>query len=515
MIDTYKLREIIRLLLLPNKLSHTYVGRLAHCPRQTVDELNRKLLASDIDTASLVDMDDDELQRRIYPKMVVKKRFKIEPDYKEIIAECIKAHKKYRKTIWTKFCEYKQMFGDRGYGRSRFYQLIANHIKKTRLSMLQMFAPGEVMFIDYAGSTLSYTEDGKEVVTYAFVATLGYSKKRFAYATKDMSAASWIKAIIAAIDFFGGVPEIIHCDNAKSMVKKAGVLAELSQSASEFAEHYEVVIDTSQVATPTHNPLAENRVKELTHSVFAVMNTDLTFFSIEEINRHLIKEVEKRNDKPIQRIGLSSNDLFYADEAHQLRPIPKARLEPVTYRSIVKVPENYYVYYEGNRYSVPHEYRNDYVELRVKGHKLHILHKGILRVTHDVVTGKNNVVSIESHLHPAHRAQKNKTKTQYMAWAKSVGTQVERVVEHFYAKTKHEHSRPVGKRCQVLQKLHNKFGDIPFIAACDHALKFDMVSATEIELIIKSKTYEVTPEANITAHANLRGQDYYAGGQYE
>jgi len=519
MIEKHKLREVIRLLLLPKDLSHTYIGQLAQCPRQTVDDLHRKLLASSINLESFQDMDDDELQRQIYPKFIVKQRLKVEPDYEEIIKQCVKSHKKYRKTIWAKFCEYKQMFGDKGYGRSRFYQLIAQYIKNTRLSMLQMFAPGEVMFIDYAGATLSYSNNGESITSYAFVATLGYSKKRFAYATKDMSAQSWIKAIIAAIDFFGGVPEVIHCDNARAMVKKAGVVAELSHLAKDFVAHYDVLIDTSQVATPTHNPLAENRVKELTHSVFAAMNTDLTFFSLSEMNRHLAIEVEKRNDNLIQKIGISANVLFYSDEIHQLSPLPKKRFEPVVYRSVVKVPENYFVYYEGNRYSVPHEYRNEHVELRVKGEQLHVLHKGILRVVHDVVGGKNNVVSIDAHLHPSHQAQKNKTKSHYMTWAKSLGIDAERVVEHLYTKTKHEHSRPVGKRCMVLQKMQSKYGDESFILACQHALKCDMVSVTEIELILKSKIYEKSIETVVTNHANLRGQDYYAdtaiGGHHE
>ena len=516
MIEVHKLREVIRLLLLPKDLSHVYVGKLAGCPRQTVDVLSNKLIASDITPESFADIDDDELQRQIYPKCFTKKRFKIEPDFEEIIAQCIKAHKKYRKTIWTKYCEYKQKHGDKAYGRSRFYQLIANYIKKTRLSMLQEFAPGEVMFIDYAGATLSFSQDNKDIITYAFVATLGYSKKRFAYTTKDMSAASWLKAIIAAIDYFGGVPEVIHCDNAKAMVKTAGLVAELSKSATEFAEHYgDVLFDTSQVATPTHNPLEKNRVKELTHSVFATMNTDLTFFCIDEMNAHLAVEVEKRNANPIQRIGLSANDLFYSDESHQLAPLPKQPFEPVTYRSVVKVPENYFIWYDNNRYSVPYEYRNDYVELRVQGGKLLILHKGQLRVTHDIIEGKNNVVSIDAHLHPKHFAQKNKTKSYYLAWAETIAPCVVKVVEHLYSKTKHDHSRPIGKRCQTLQKLYSQFGDIAFVAACDYALRCHMLSVKEIELILKSNAYDVEPDVGETTHANLRGQDYYSGGQHE
>lgn len=515
MIELHKLREVVRLLLLPSNLTHTYIGKLSGCPRQTVSEINKKLCSSDINNATIDLIDDDELQRKIYPKMADKRRFKVDPPFNEIIAECLQAPKRLRKTIWAKFCEYKQMYGDKGYARSRFYQLLAEYIKCTRLSMLQMYAPGEVMFIDYAGSTLTYQEKGQNTVTYAFVATLGYSKKRFAFATKDMSAQSWIQAIIAAIDFFGGVPEVIHCDNARAMVKKSGLLAELSHSAKEFAKHYDVLIDTSQVATPTHNPLAENRVKELTHSIFATMNSDLTFFSVGELNTYLKTEVEKRNTRTMQRIGLSANDLFFSDELPQMSKIPSRRFVPVTYRSTVKVPENYFVFYKHNRYSVPYEFRNEYVEMRVKGNKLFIVHKGVVRVIHDIVDGKNNVVSIDSHLHPAHRAQRAKTKAHYLAWAKGLGEPVIQVVRKLYARTKHDHSRPVAKRCMALMKSSEKFGSSAFIAACEHALKFDMVSATEIELILKSKVYDVVPEVHDSSHANLRGQDYYAGGQNE
>lgn len=517
MIEVYKLREVLRLLLIPNNLTNTYVGKVSLCPRQTVADIRKRLLASDITLPILSELDDDELRLKIYPKAHTKRRLKVEPNYEEIIKECIKAHKKYRKTIWTKFCEYKQKYADKAYKRSRFYQLVAQYIKKTRLSMLQMHSPGEVMFIDYAGSTVSYEDNGEQKRTSVFVATLGYSKKRFAYATKDMSTQSWIKAIIAAIEFFGGVPEVVHCDNAKAMVKKSGVVANLSQSATELTKHYNVLIDTSQVATPTHNSLAENRVKEITHSILATMNTDLSFFSVEEINQYLKTQVEHRNNNPIRRIGLSANDLFYADESHQLQPLPKYPLEPTTFRSVVKVPENYFIWYKNNRYSVPYEYRNEYIELRVKGEKLLILHKGILRVTHDIVDGKNKVVSIDKHLHPAHYAQKIKTKSHYMAWAKTVSIQVERVVEQFYANCKHSHSRPVGKRCLVLQKLHRKYGDEAFIAACAHAINYHMVSVTEIELILKSKVYEIKVgvEVNQSTHSNLRGQDYYSGGQYD
>ncbi len=103
MIATHTLREVIRLLLLPKGLSHTYIGKLACCPRQTVDDLHKKLLASAIDVQSFFDMDDDELKRQIYPRLLAKKKLKVEPDYEAIIAECIKSHKKFKKRFGSSF----------------------------------------------------------------------------------------------------------------------------------------------------------------------------------------------------------------------------------------------------------------------------------------------------------------------------------------------------------------------------------------------------------------------------
>lgn len=509
MIAAHLCREATRLLIAPQNITMTSISRILGIPRQTLSDLKKRLSITKISVDMLNNLDDDELQQKIYPKFFSKKRLKIEPSYQEIIKECFEAHKKYRKTIWVKFCEYKQKFGDKGYKRSRFYQLITEYVKSTRLSMIQMSSPGEVMHIDYAGSTVSYQKDGKEVTNYVFVATLGYSTKRFVYATENMTAESWIEAILAAIDFFGGMTEVIHCDNAKAMVKKPGVIAELSHQARDFAKYANVHIETSAVATPRHNALAENRVKELTHSIIATANTDLTFFSRAEINDYFKTEVEKRNDTPHQKTGLSANRLFYADEYPQLRPKPKRAFEIIKHRTVIKTSDNYHYYYEGNRYSFPHQYRNDYIEIRATSDKLKIYHKGILRVVHDIVPGINKTISVDEHLHPSHRAQKNKTKPHYLAWAKALDNKVVEVVEYFYSKTRYNHSRPVGKQCQALQKLQQKYGDDAFVSACEYALNTDMLTPTEIELILKTKTYEPVESVISTKHQNLRGQDYY------
>ena len=105
MIELHKLREVVRLLLLPSNLTHTYIGKLSGCPRQTVSEINKKLCSSDINNATIDLIDDDELQRKIYPNMADKRRFKVDPPFNEIIAECLQAPKRLRKTIWAKFCE--------------------------------------------------------------------------------------------------------------------------------------------------------------------------------------------------------------------------------------------------------------------------------------------------------------------------------------------------------------------------------------------------------------------------
>lgn len=104
----------------------------------------------------------------------------------------------------------------------------------------QDHAPGEKVFVDYAGHTVPIIDrySGESVSTQIFVAVLGCSNYTYICATRTQSLADWLAAHVQALEFFGGVPAAVVPDNLKSGVKRAHRYEpELNPSYQDFAEH--------------------------------------------------------------------------------------------------------------------------------------------------------------------------------------------------------------------------------------------------------------------------------------
>ena len=133
-----------------------------------------------------------------------------------------------RKRLLSIFLREREKYGADNYlHRSWWFELVRRFLKSHKLEMKQEYEPGEVMFVDYMGLPVFVHSGGKRLKRYVFVAVLGYSKKVFACTTPDMTGFSWVNCLIKAVEFYGGTTEVIHFDNAKAMVKKAGLLAEI------------------------------------------------------------------------------------------------------------------------------------------------------------------------------------------------------------------------------------------------------------------------------------------------
>jgi transposase len=78
----------------------------------------------------------------------------------------------------------------------------------------QTHRAGEKLFVDYAGQTVpvTYPATGEIQQAQVFVAVLGASNYTYAEATWTQTLADWISAHVRALQFFGGVPELIVPD---------------------------------------------------------------------------------------------------------------------------------------------------------------------------------------------------------------------------------------------------------------------------------------------------------------
>ena len=76
--------------------------------------------------------------------------------------------------------------------------------------------PGKAMFVDWAGPTMQVldTVTGETFKAYFFVASLPFSGLIFCKAFSDMKQHAWNEAHVNALEFIGGVVQMIVPDNA-------------------------------------------------------------------------------------------------------------------------------------------------------------------------------------------------------------------------------------------------------------------------------------------------------------
>ena len=378
--------------------------------------------------------------------------------------------------------------------------------------MKQEYEPGEVMFVDYMGLTVFVHNGGKKLKRYVFVAVLGYSKKVFACATPDMTGFSWVTCLIKAVEFYGGTTEVIHFDNAKAMVKKAGLLAEISDRMDDFARYYGNFCDTSRVGTPPDNANAEKGVQFLEDRDINWIREE-TFYSDESLNARLLRTVNEINTSIMQKYGISRDFRF---QSEVLGKLPETPYQPYIKRYTRKVPANYLINYKGHDYAIPHQYCSKTVEIRITATEF-IAYCGSKEVRRHKLSNEIMGMTRPMECMPeSHQYEAKKNKQEFLRWAFAIGESVMKFVELQYKGHRSDKSRHAGKRCTMLKKLHKKYGE-KLETACNYALQRQWTKVEDVELLLKSDLLEDAEDYQVPIEllnsSNLRGSEYYKGGK--
>ena len=141
----------------------------------------------------------------IYPPAEVRKTA-AEPDPNYISSEM----KRKYVTLMLLWEEYKRDNPD-GLMYTQFCERYRSFKKSNQISLHIEHKAGEEMQVDWAGSTIPYTESstGEEKDAYLFVSVLPDSAYPFAYAYGDRKQPNWIGAHVRAFEHYGGVPRVI------------------------------------------------------------------------------------------------------------------------------------------------------------------------------------------------------------------------------------------------------------------------------------------------------------------
>lgn len=209
------------------------------------------------------------------------------------------------------------------------------------------------MEVDFAGQTFTMVDPvtGEIMTIVVFVAILPYSQYIYAEGMLSTKEPQWIDVNNHALDYFGGVPALVVCDNCKQavIVNQDWIEPELNKDYADWADHYGTVILPAKVRKPKFKSSVENAVGILEKGFFHKLE-ERQYFSLEQFNQGLWKELETLNKEPFKK--KEHNRYYYWEEEKlELMPLPSTHYEYMERRTAT-VSSDFHVRFDNAYYSV-------------------------------------------------------------------------------------------------------------------------------------------------------------------
>ena len=458
---------------------------------------------------ALVKLSDTELKEIFYPVRPGRREI---PERAEIDCGKVSSELKRRGVTRQLLCE---EYRDDNCGRAFSYSVFCNKLReyenRQRLAMLLDHKPAEVLYLDYCGDTVPIYDRTSHKVSYEaeiFVATLAASGYSFFEGHRSQDSASFVGGIALAFSYIGGVVARLVPDNLK-----AGVITnnksdlKLSRAMMELAGYYEVFVDPTRKYRARDKAKVEERVGFIQRHALAALRNE-KFYSLEELNSALARLREEINQRPFTNKPGSRAELF-EKEREFLRPLP---LLPFSYGTskTVMVPPNYHIEIDQSSYSVPNQLRNKKVEVRIGETVVEVFSEGAHVVTHQRSHTPGEVVTLPTHLHPAHRSYLARLdRDGVIAEASAIGPATAEMAARVVDGAR------IGetglKSVRRMLGLAKEYSRDDLEKACQYGLGIGATSRESVASILKSRVHESPPpsEPPSPAHEHLRSKGYF------
>jgi transposase len=507
-----QIRDVLRLAV-GQQRSVREVARSLGLGHTTVSGLLRRAREANLYRWPLPEeLDETELERRLYPGNQGRPHRRPEPDWSHLDAE-LRAHKGV--TLELLWMEYKREHPD-GLQYSQFCVHFALWRGKVDLVMRQSHRAGEKMFVDYAGPKVPILDRRSRTVRFAasiFVAVMGASSYIFLEAHPDQTLPYWLQGHVHAFEHFGGVSELVVPDNPKTGVIEASWYEPvLNPSYADLAAHYGTTILPARPRRPRDKAIAEVSVQVAERWVLAVLRHH-EFFSLDELNRTMAEELARVNDRPFRKREGSRRSVFMALDRPALRPLPPTPYEFAEWRRAT-VNIDYHVEVDHNYYSVPHALVGLRLDVRLSAGTVEILHKGQRVASWPRQGGRGQFSTLPEHMPSAHRLYLDWPPSRLIRWGHSVGPRTGELIEAILA-TK-PHPEQGYRRCMGILGLGKRYEAERLEAAAGRALLSRAYSYRSLRSILERglDRLPLPPEASAPAtlgeHANVRGAGYFA-----
>lgn len=407
-----------------------------------------------------------------------------------------------------------------GYGYSQFCYWLGELSKVHTASMIQDIAPGEAVYIDFAGTTMDVVDPhtGSVSTRQVFLATMGYSYLTYAEPVATQAIGDFIGALDRALQFFGGVPQVIVCDNLKSgVVRTDRYEPTLNQALADLAAHYATEVMPTRVARPQDKARVELSVKHFYQRVLAPLRNQ-RFFSDRDLKTAVAEHMRRHNGRPMQRLGHSRQQRYDLHEKPVLRALPSERFE-LKYRCRLKAQKNNHVWLGKDQtyYSVPFTMIGRTVDVMYTASLVKIYADGTCVAVHQRTYIPHSHCTLKEHMPPAHQAMLQRETRAYLAWAEKTGSDaINAVVQRLLLSR--QYPQLAYRSCDGIRSLARLYGSESLRKACEVALELDSCSYSFLRSYLKMHCQEVVPTPSepspqpppLPNHNNIRGPGYLA-----
>ena len=451
--------------------------------------------------------DDAALERRLFRQMGRPPRDTTEPDWQLISREM----KRKSVTLLLLWQEYREAHPD-GFGYTWFCDKFGAHEKRANPAYRHRHSAGAEMQTDYAGQTIPLIDPdtGEVHAAQLFVAVLGASSYTFAVASLHQQLPDWIDGQVRALEYFGGTPGSIVCDNLKAGVAKAlWFEPTLTATFAAMAEHYDTTVLPTRPAKPRDKGKVEGAVLIVERWIIARLRNQ-QFFDLGVLNAEIAKLLEMLNGKIMRHVGRSRREMFEEIERATLRPLPVERFEYAEWKT-AKVHPDYHVAVDCNFYSVPHGLIGKKVDVRLTQRVVEIFHDHKRVASHMRSSQRGFYITVNAHMPKAHQRYADRTPASLIERAARMGTNVQILVDRMMSDRRHPEQ---GYRSAMgILSLGRGYGPARLDAACDRALAIEAITYASVLSILKSGLDQASPvtEPNrpTPSHGNIRGAVYY------
>jgi hypothetical protein len=403
--------------------------------------------------------------------------------------------------LWTEYLLECKSVGLKPYSISQFNSLFRVYEQKHKLSMKGKHAPGEVLELDWSGSSLLLSNQvtDEAVACHLFVAAFPYSNYFYAEAFPNENIHSWIGGIVHALTFFGGAPIILRPDNLKTAtIKSDKYEPELNTAMVELAEYYRTVVVPTRVRSPRDKNVVENAVGIASRHIIAALRNQ-RFFSLEDMNTEIWQRLDTLNAASFTKKEGSRQLLFDQVESKELLPLPSKPFE-LFERHTATVAPDYHIQFASAFYSVPPNYIKSKVLVKANPSLVRIYNqKGQLIAEHERALFRGEKKTSAHHIPVEHKHYLSWSGDYFLSQAQKIGEATSALIE----KVLHSREFEVQsyRTCAGILRIASRHGSSCLEHACLEALETGLYTYKAVNTI--AKTLSKNPPSNEVSPAEI------------